>query len=234
MEEHHKDDKSITKKELNKVEKELGRHSKSVVKIFRVGYKHGQQKRALGNATVHQNGQIPVMKGAEKDHKVLDNGVIKMRPIVNAMDGPKKTVSDIFSDVATPVIESMKNDVLCYSTEELLESFERFNKSIQSYEENDSSKYIVGSMDATALYPSLEAEKSAEIVKNAVKRSKVVFENIDMNELGIYLRTNLPQEYIREQGLDELLPIRISGRPKTDSIENNDDVYKYVEHRNSF
>ena len=56
MEEHHRGDKSITKKELNKVEKELGRHLKSVVKIFRVGYKHGQKKRALGNATVHHNG----------------------------------------------------------------------------------------------------------------------------------------------------------------------------------
>ena len=86
----------------------------------------------------------------------------------------------------------MKNDVLCYSTEELLESFESFNKSMKNNEEYDASKYIVGSMDATALYPSLEAQKSAEIVKKKVKESKVDFANIDMNELGIYLRTNLP------------------------------------------
>ena len=50
-----------------------------------------------------------------------------MRPIVNAMDGPKRILSDIFSDIGNAVIESSKSDVVCYSTEELLESFEAFN-----------------------------------------------------------------------------------------------------------
>ena len=87
MEEHYRTDKPINKKELNKIESSLCGHSKSVTKIFRVGLKYGQQKRAMANATVHKNGQIPVLKGAEKDHKENVNEV-KMRPIVNAMDGP--------------------------------------------------------------------------------------------------------------------------------------------------
>ena len=105
MEEHYKDDKVITKKEVNKVERELNVHSKSVTKIFKIGLSHGQQKRALANSTVHVNGQLPVMKGAEKDHKVIENGVVKFRPIMNAMDGPKKNVSDTVSDALSTVIE---------------------------------------------------------------------------------------------------------------------------------
>ena len=57
--------------------------------MFKIGYRSGQQKRALRNATVHVNGQLPVLKGAEKDHKV-NNGKIKMRPIENSMDGQTK------------------------------------------------------------------------------------------------------------------------------------------------
>ena len=141
MEEHHKDDKVITKRELNKVERELHDHSKSITKIFKIGFGSGQQKRALANATVHINGQVPVMKGAEKDHKQNEDK-IKMRPIVNAMDGPKKNVSDTFSDLLSAVIEANNDEVLCYSTEELLEAFKSYN------EDRDENRYIIGSMVA--------------------------------------------------------------------------------------
>ena len=79
MKEHHNGDKIINKKELNKVERKLGYHSKSVVKIFKVGQSHGQHKRALNNATVHVNGQIPVMKGSEKDHKTSETSITRPR-----------------------------------------------------------------------------------------------------------------------------------------------------------
>ena len=195
--------------------------------------KHGQQKRALANATVHKNGQVPVLKGAEKDHKENEKS-IKMRPIVNAMDGPKKNISDLFSDIVTPVIASKKNDIICYSTEELLESFENYNNRRVDSNDESSSEYIIGSMDATSLYPSLEADKSAAIVIEEVMNSNVVFENIDIKELGMYLRKHLPQKYIKEKGIDEMLPIRISGRQKVNNKdkknnEDEDDKYQFVE-----
>ena len=55
MAEHHEMDKVKTKKELHKVERELHSHSRSVTKIFKIGFQSGQQKRALDNATVHIN-----------------------------------------------------------------------------------------------------------------------------------------------------------------------------------
>ena len=130
MKEHVVDDKEINKKELNKIERKLNGHSKSIVKIFKVGYTHGQQKRALRNATVQINGQVPVLRGAEKDHKSSE-GNIKMRPIENAMDGPKKTISDIFSDIGAAIVEANSNDVVCSSTEEIIESFEKYKKRVR-------------------------------------------------------------------------------------------------------
>ena len=189
MEERLAVDKEIDEKELNKVERKLNYHSKSVVKIFRVGESHGQYKRALKNATVHVNGEVSVMKGADKDHKASAN--IKMQPIVNAMDRPKKTVSDIFSDVAIDVVESRNNGILCSSTEELLASIEANNKK-KSNNESDvgedkkNKSSIVGSMDAVALFTSLTAEKSANIVKEETMKSNIVFKNIDTHEIGIY------------------------------------------------
>ena len=94
MEEHHKEDKIISKKETNKVERNLNYHSKSLTKIFKVGEAHGQLERAIRNSTVHVNGQIPVMKGLEKDHKTSDDRTkVEMRPVINAMEGPKRNIS---------------------------------------------------------------------------------------------------------------------------------------------
>ena len=83
MEKHYKNDKVVGKKEVNRIERKLHEHSRSVVKIFRVAEQSGQHDRALRNATVHTNGQTPSLRGAEKDHKASDK--IEMRPIVNAM-----------------------------------------------------------------------------------------------------------------------------------------------------
>ena len=147
------------------------------------------------------NGQVPNLKGAEKDHKE-DKSRIRMRPIMNAMDGPKKTISDLYSDILEAVVESN-------STEELLEAFETFNKT-KNNSSDDNSEYIIGSMDAVSLYPSLELERSLEIVKEEVIKSYVTFENVDTHELGIYLRKNLAPEYIKAKGYDKVLPRKVN------------------------
>ena len=45
--------------------------------------------------------------------------------------------------------------------------------------------YIVGSMDVISLYPSLEAERSAEIIIEVVMNSNITFDNIDIEELRL-------------------------------------------------
>ena len=64
-------------------------------------------------------------------------------------------------------------------------------------------------MDAVCLFTRLEAERSGEIVKEETLRSKVKFENVDTNELGLFLRKNLTNEYIVEKGIEQYLPERV-------------------------
>ena len=58
-------------------------------------------------------------------------------------------------------------------------------------EGNTIHKRIVGSMDAKALFTKLKAQKSSEIVREETINSGVKFDNINVEELGIYLRQNL-------------------------------------------
>ena len=169
------------------------------------------------------------MSGADKDHKETKDN-LKMRPIVNAMDGPKKTISDIFSDVITAVAESNSDGILCSSTEELLEAFEAYNNTVNNNAE-DGEKRIIGSMDAVALCSSLDAKKSAEIIKEVI-RSEIIFENVDLHELGIYPRKNLGHKYIIGNGFDDILPKKEKKSHRTkdkEDREDKDNMYDYVE-----
>ena len=48
-----------------------------------------------------------------------------------------------------------------------------------------------------------------------------------MEELGMYLRQNLPAEYIMKNNLDELLPKRVSKKDKDVLKENEEDIDRY-------
>ena len=61
----------------------------------------------------------------DKDHKKEET--VQMRPIVNAMVGAKKTLSEMFSEVLENVLEVEEDDTICRSTEELICTFEKYN-----------------------------------------------------------------------------------------------------------
>merc|ERR1711954_423000 len=128
------------------------------------------------------NGQLPVLEGKEKDHKKSEN--IKMRQTVNSMNGPKKNTSDIYSDVLLGIVKARDRGVLCSSTEELIEAFVENNKKDKNYMDNEKRKRIISSMDAVSLFTNSEAERCADIVREETVRSKVIFNYIDLHELG--------------------------------------------------
>ena len=67
-------------------------------------------------------------------------------------------------------------------------------------------------------------------MKEEVVKSGVKFNNVDVHELGIYLRKNLSSEEIQQGGYEDLLPRNIKSKPKNkqNTIDNND-LYEYVE-----
>ena len=62
-----------------------------------------------------------------------------MRPIVNAMVGPKKSLSERFSEVMENVLSTVEEDIICTSTEELLHYFENHNTKTK-YNSEDKNK----------------------------------------------------------------------------------------------
>merc|ERR1711954_221528 len=163
------------------------------------------------------------MGGKEKDHKKSEK--IKMRPTVNSMDGPKKNTSDIYSYVLMGVVKARDKGILCTSTEELIEAFVANNKTDKKHEGKNKGKRVISSMDAVSLFTNLEAERSSDIVRKETVKSKVKFNNIDVHELGIYLRKNMSNEDINKRGFDDILP-KYSKMQKDKNNETLIDMYE--------
>ena len=103
-------------------------NSKCLSRIVGIGKAKNQEKRALANVVVSQYPEIPVLSGADKDHKECKKNEVKMRPIMNAMVGPKKCLSELYSKILRYIAECQKSDTVCKNTEELLAEFKNLTK----------------------------------------------------------------------------------------------------------
>ena len=169
-----------------------------------IGKNHGEKdsKRALSNATVHKNGEIPILRGTDKDHK---KGNLQMRTLCNAMMGPKKPLSEMVSDVLENMLDIDTPDI-CESTEGMIFSIEAYNNS-KKINKKDGTK-VLGSMDVKSLYSNIRTDEAAKIVKEEFIRSKVEFDGVDVDELAKALRLNLTTKEIDEKGLEMYLPFK--------------------------
>ena len=52
---------------------------------------------------------------------------------------------------------------------------------------------------------------------------------MDLEELGIYLRKNLSENYIKENKLDELLPKRVAKKIREKNKDKENDAYEFIE-----
>ena len=142
----------------------MNEHSKSITRVFKIGAEFGQHDRVVRNSTVHMNVQLPVLSGNEKDHKESSNG-LKMRPLMNIMDGPKKNISNNHRDKMEAIVDDLDDGVLCSSTEELIESVEANYESNESKRDEDVTKrtQVIRSMDAIYRFNSCKNLSSAQI-----------------------------------------------------------------------
>ena len=222
MKQHTTKDRKIDKNQLKKVVNIMNENSKSVNKIIGTGKFKNQDKRAISNVIVSKHPEVPVLSGTDKDHKKCEKGEVKMRPIVNAMVGPKKALSESYSKVLNYISESEKSNTVCKNTEELLEAFEQFNKdNIENKNNGEKEVMIIGSMDAVSLYPSLKVDRAEEIIRQSIIESRINIEGLDVTEIGIYLRKNLNDKEIEEKGFKDLLPQNIKTKNKNKQENQN-------------
>ena len=74
---------------------------------------------------------------------------------------------------------------------------------------NDITELFVGSTDVKALYPSLLAKPTTDIIVEAFMEVDVKLEGVDWAEAGKYLAINMSNEEIKVLGLEELVSTRI-------------------------
>ena len=122
---------------------------------------------------------IPQMSCSPKDHKPLpDSGVPKTRPLMNASASMNQRISDVFLDLLTYLFMSEQETAEVISTEDFLSKIEAFNDKIRQGKTNDE-EIMVGSLDVEALYPSIDVDLAASIVKAKIMESPLKMEGVD-------------------------------------------------------
>ena len=82
----------------------------------------------------------------------------------------------------------------------MIAEIERINR--EGIEED----FILGSADVKALYPSLDIPFTIEVVGKMFMNSSVCLENIDYEEVGIYIALNKTEEEIKKLAMDRWCP----------------------------
>ena len=129
----------------------------------------------------------PVLRLALKDHKQIsaDQETLPCRPIAAAALSHNGQASSLVSSLLNAVADLSNSGTECRSTEDMIAKIE---EKVNSREETDS--LVPGSMDVDALYPSLLAGPTADIVAEAIKDSELKMEGVDWEEAGKYLSLN--------------------------------------------
>lgn len=81
-----------------------------------------------------------------------------------------------------------------------------------------SDNLIIESADVVALYPSLDINFTVDKMREVFYRSSVKIEEVDYQEVGLYLALNKNPEELRELGLAESCPVRKSNRGRSLTI----------------
>lgn len=141
--------------------------------------------------------------GLRKDHKVVDDVEKgpRVRPLCGAKECSTRRTSFLLCQVLTPLIA--QGNTQCGSTDELLNKIEKVNRVRDA-----DHRWIVGSLDVVSLYPSLDIDVCAVVIATALIESDIEFKKLNWCEIALYLRYNMSQEELEQEGLDEWCPRR--------------------------
>ena len=99
-------------------------------RLLKIGEKYNYDDR-VKSALRNNNAHIPIMKGADKDHKIGFNEGTgpPLRPIVGANEAPNAQISEVMTQILQALALEMDKtvNVMCLSTEELLYEINRVN-----------------------------------------------------------------------------------------------------------
>ena len=209
MKVHIDNDEEITEEDHLRVQKEANAHSTFWVKILGVSKDTGEgekqrernHQRAKNNLMV-EGSELPPVYGLRKDHKKT-NDEIKgppLRPVCSATTAYNSKLANLINEYLARIWKNEREN--CASTEDLLSDFDKLN------EKGLKGDYFIGSADVVALYPSLDIELVAEVVKEMIIKSEVTIEGVDYEEVGLYIAVSYEKEELEKAGIQDMCPKR--------------------------
>ena len=181
MEEHVSCGSEVQHEDVLRIERELNARARSWGRIVGLceAWNHGPRVKEALTST---SGCPPPIYGLPKDHKVVEDGQDHpLRPVCGANNGPGARISYLLAQIITPCNDAAGCDLVS-STEDLQASIQEFNKLPECEREN----VVAFSMDAKALYPSIEIDRSADVVYDLMMETDIEYRNISEDEITRY------------------------------------------------
>ena len=205
---HFSKDVEVDKDEVRRHQNVLSHCGCALVNVLGYGLSHSYRNysRCMYNAG-NEAEDAPTMKVLPKVHKgPTPSGHPQSHPVVTAASGILSRAGDVISDFLEPLVSLMTPRMEERSTEEVLSQLEEAKVAVESSAANN---VMVGSLDVSALYPSLHQEESAELVSRFIEESPVRLEGMDLRSAQVYLASNLTPVQIKLEGLKGLVPARV-------------------------
>ena len=182
---HVDNDLLVTAEDLHHIERTLNGHALQLTRALLICHNQGDMYR-LKSAMVNSSIYPPPLRSVRKDHKKVPESQETFgppsRPIGNGNSAPDSQLSWILTQVCHKAADALDSKSECRSTEEMLAEIDNVNSNPMRPHNQ-----VCLSMDAVALYPSLEKNETARICSTMVAKSGIWLEAVDWNELGLYL-----------------------------------------------
>ena len=187
--------------EYLKTEKVLNAHMTAWCNIM-------QSSDRVRNNFISVNNKVPPIYGLRKDHKIHDDPIEgpPTRPVCGANVSSSRRISNFLSMILKPFLNASTTS--CESTKDLLSQVSLANC------RKNLDKAIIGSMDVKALYPSINVDFAVERCLEIIKESDTEFNNIDTDELGLFIALTSTKENPVPTAVQNLCPTREKSQGK--------------------
>ena len=206
-------------------------HLRAYNLIFSAGQDQGEKGQArVWKAKELKSQTIPILSQLLKDHKKVSDGE---DPPTRPVCGASSSMNGEASEWTSAIVDSEnelgdKHELL--SCEELCGRIDYLNRE-QMEKGLDMNEVMISSLDAVALYPSLDINKSSEIVSERILRGEVKFEGVNYKWAAKYLALVMSRVDIVRAGLGAVIPVKRGGNQGRDrtikSIEDDQKLERW-------
>ena len=176
---------------------------------------------------------VPNLYIFPKDHKdVQEDGNPKTCPVCGASSTINQELSEWISELLESALKGMEQAEVI-STEEMLSCIDDLNETWKEKQFNPEwDEIFVGSLDAEALYPSLDTDRVAKLCGETLVKSGLKIQNVDWKWATSYVALSFKKQWqVNRAGLADCIPRRRykhGPRPQITSLEEQEGLEKWV------